>query len=412
MEATVIQKLAATPLLQAPAPSRLAAPEQSDADQVLLGARPEASAARPSVALTSEKAAEGGDRGLTLPVWARVVAGSMAGLMGMVALTGCGPRPPVPAQGADTQEVAQAKERLAQAFTDIEKSMESARGEGKEQSEAVTRQLMDAVSRYSKETGRGAQQVASDLTQFMKDHPAVTLTVAFTVGTAAGIGLEKIGLTDGVSSGLAAIKQAVKDHPFLAGLIVTGIAAGTAYVVYQYVQAEQPAAAAPVPDTPASRELQASLDGLEKQIEQTNPSTPEEARAIQQTFGEQVKEYARKSGRSAAEVASDVKAWLTEHPAVAAAIVMAAGVGTGVVLERAGVPAAVADAIGSVLEGGRNGLGRVGETIKEHPYLSGAIAVGLAAGAGYVIYEYVWPDAPAPPAPAASTPVAQPESKG
>lgn len=363
-------------------------------DQVVLGSRPAAPAPAPP---KPDRKPEAGDSVTTLPTWMRVVAGGLAGLTGMLALTGCGKQAPTPptTSVSDSQEVTQAKQRLEQSFQQIEKKMEAAKGgDGKEQSGEVTRELMDAVSKYAKETGRTAQQVGNDLTEYMKKHPAVTLTVAFAVGTASGIALEKIGLTDGLSSGLASIKQACEDHPLIAGLVVAGVAAGTAYLIYNYVSAET-APATPVPDSAASRELKQSMDQLEAQAVASTGDAKADAAKVNKSMLESVQEYAKKSGRSAAEVASDVKTYLVDHPAVAASIVLAAGVGTGVVLERAGVPNAVASAAGAVLESGKSGLGSVGQAIKDHPYLSGAIAAGIAAGAGYLIYQHVNTPAPA-----------------
>lgn len=365
-------------------------------DQVVLGSRPSTPARTPAPP-QPDRAPEAGDTVSPLPTWMRVVAGGMAGLVGMVALTGCGKQAPTPPTTSisDSQEITQAKQRLEQRFQEIEKKMEASRsGDGKEQSGEVTRQLIDAVSDYARQTGRSAQQVGYDLTEFMKKHPAVTLTVAFAVGTASGIALEKIGLTDGISNGLASIKQAVEDHPLIAGLVVAGVAAGTAWLIYNYATAET-APAAPVPDTAASRELKQSMDRLEAQANASAGDSQADAAKINESMMENVQEYAKKSGRSAAQVASDVKTYLVDHPAVAASIVLAAGVGTGVVLERAGVPDAVARAAGAVLESGKDGLGSVGQAIKDHPYLSGAIAVGIAAGAGYLIYQHVNSPAPA-----------------
>lgn len=388
------------------APPAAARPEGATEprDQVVLGnPAPYASGARPTgpapAVPRADHTPEASDTVSALPTWMRLVAGGMAGLVGMVALTGCGkgtPQPTPPTTSVtDSQEIAQAKQRLEQRFQEIEKKMEASRsGDGKEQSGEVTRELMDAVTDYAKATGRSAQQVGNDLTEFMKKHPAVTLTVAFAVGTASGIALEKIGLTDGLSDGIASIKQAVEDHPLIAGLVVAGVAAGTAYLIYNYASAET-APAAPVPDTAASRELKQSMGRLEAQANASSGDAKADAAKINRSMMESVQEYAKESGRSAAQVASDVKTYLVDHPAVAASIVLAAGVGTGVVLERAGVPDAIASAAGAVLKSGKDGLGSVGQAIKDHPYLSGAIAVGVAAGAGYLIYQHVNSPAPA-----------------
>ncbi|MBI3927100.1 MAG: hypothetical protein HY319_16305 [Armatimonadetes bacterium] len=306
----------------------------------------------------------------------------------MVALTGCnrGPEAPTSSVPADFAEHPEAEAKLAQAFKDIESSMGQNAQNSEQEAQGVTRRVIDAVRQYARETGKSARGVAEDVKEYMVEHPAVTVTVMFAAGTAAGIGLEKLGFTDAVSNGLGAVKEWVKEHKIAAGLIVAGVAMGTAYLVYQIAQTEGDVPQKPT--NPEARQLEQTFQDLEKQLQESrNPEA--QAAQVNRTLMERVKDYARKTGRSAAEVANDVKAYAYEHPMVAAAVVIGAGVATGVILENAGVPDKVAGVIGSTLKGG---VSSVGTFVREHPVISGAIAVGIAAGVGYLVYDYMTPD--------------------
>lgn len=317
--------------------------------------------------------------GSTLSTISKVVAFGMAGLVGVTALTGCGGPPTT----ISTGEHAEAREALETRLAQIEESMSTSNKE--EDAEKVTGQVIDAVVDYARATGQKGQGLIDDLADVMREHPAATIAVAFTVGTAAGIGLEKLGFTDGISNGLSAVKEFAEEHPIITGIAVAGVVAGTAYLVYtNYIapQAEIP----PAPEGEHAEAMEQTFAELEAELKNHEGDPQAKAEEVNRTLGEKLKDYAQATGRSAAEVANDVKAWSYEHPLVATSIVMAAGVGTGVVLERAGVPDTVAGWVGSAIDSSGDGLGAVGDWIGEHPVIAGTVAAGVAVGAGYLIY--------------------------
>jgi hypothetical protein len=81
------------------------------------------------------------------------------------------------------------------------------------------------------------------------------------------------------------------------------------------------------------------------------------------------------------------------HPGVTAAVVFSAGVATGALLEKAGIPEKLAFTAGTAFDaacaGSKKGAREVADTIKENPVLSGVIISALAAGAGYLAYQYL-----------------------
>ena len=89
------------------------------------------------------------------------------------------------------------------------------------------------------------------------------------------------------------------------------------------------------------------------------------------------------------EVKNDVMAWSYDHPIVATSLVAGAGVATGVLLSQAGVPEHVAQFAGVALDVAGNGLDSVTDFAKENPVIAGVVTAGIAAGAGYLIYQAV-----------------------
>ncbi|MEW6280123.1 MAG: hypothetical protein AB1758_15960 [Candidatus Eremiobacterota bacterium] len=318
----------------------------------------------------------------SLPGWMRGVSLALVGAIGLGAV-GCTRAPdPPPVDGTVSQD---AREQLSRRLTEIESELKAGETQNQDPSGA-TRKFMDAVKEYARKTGRSADQVARDLRGSMIEHPALTLTVAYGLGVAAGIGLEKLGLSEQLEKGVDSIVQAVKEHPILAIAVAAAAVGAVIYFVYDAVQTESQAIP-PAPQTPEAQKLRQAFDDLEKQASESTGDTRTEAQKIDRTLKERIAEYARSTGRSAEQVRQDVMQFYVEHPGVSAAVVLAAGVGTGVLLERAGVPAHVAGAAEAALKASKNGLAGVTETVKEHPVLATAIGVGLAAGAGYAIYQ-------------------------
>lgn len=154
--------------------------------------------------------------------------------------------------------------------------------------------------------------------------------------------------------------------------------------------ATQPSAASKA----AEKQLAGAFDEAEKAIQESKGGDAQKsAEAVTRKLMSQIQEYAKKTGRSAEQVASDVKGYVISHPGVSAAVIVGGGVATGIVLEKAGVPEKIAAVAGNVVDGAASGtssgLSAVADAVKTHPVLSGAIAAGLAAGTGYLIYTHV-----------------------
>lgn len=330
-----------------------------------------------------EKGASKPRRNAPLPLWMKVTTAGLAGLVGMMSLTGCTGQPSGPAQ-VETQVQKEAKQQLSQRLSQIESQMKDMQaGNGQQQSEQITRQIMDAARTYAQKSGKEGPGVVNDLRNLLVEHPALTITTMFALGTATGIGLEKIGLTDGASAGAARIWQAAKERPLLAGGIALAAAGGAAYLIHQVVTTE-----GAVPEKPTGAQAQ-TLEGRFESLEARIAANPNvDAKEINREMMDAISQYQKDTGKPWQNVVNDVKAFAYEHPVLAATIITGAGVATGVVLERAGVPSAVADLTASAFQGSKTAAGNVGQFIKDHPVASGAVAVGIAAGVGYLAYTH------------------------
>jgi ElaB/YqjD/DUF883 family membrane-anchored ribosome-binding protein len=369
---------------------------------VVIGASPGA----PSVGATPAPLPFGGEAEAkpersSLPAYARITASVLVGVMGAVALTGCNPSTPAASSTSQTQ----ADKQLDAAFARAEKAIEGAKsGDAKAAAQAVTRDLVTQIRDYAKTSGKSAAEVSAKIKDYAIAHPAVSITILLAAGVTSGVVLEKYGVpetvasaigsavtaaTSGASNGLSAIEDYVKAHPFVSAAVGVAAAAAVGYLVYQAVT---PAAQAPAPVTPEQKNLVASLDNLEQEATTAKGDTQNEAQSINKRFMDRVADYAKQTGKSAREVADDVGQYMISHPAVSAAVILAAGTTAGVVLEHAGVPEKVAAVAGAMVDSVRGnaseGLGTVATAVKNHPVMSGTIAAALAAGAGYVIYQH------------------------
>lgn len=347
---------------------------------------------------TSEKKAETPLKTAPMSAWARGTLAGMAGLIGILSLTGCtgGKNNTPPVNQVETQAQKEARQQLSSRLGEIERSMKDMQaGNGQQQSEQITRQIMDAAKRYAQQSGKDGPGIVNDLRNLMQDHPALTITSMFALGTATGVGLEKLGLTDGIKSGAATVYQAAKDHPFIATGIALAAAGGTAYLIHQVVTSE---GAVPAKPTGAQAE---SLEGTFKSLEERLAANPNaDAKEINRDVMAAISKYQSETGKPWERVIDDVKAFAYEHPVLAATVITSAGVATGVVLERAGVPDKVAGLVGMAFQGSKSAASNVGQFIKEHPVVSGAVAVGIATGVGYLAYQHF----NSTPAPAAQAP--------
>lgn len=330
-----------------------------------------------------EKQASKPRRTAPLPLWMRATTAGLAGLVGMMALTGCTGQPAGPAQ-VETQVQKEARQQLSQRLNQIESQMKDMQaGNGQQQSEQITRQIMDAARTYSQSAGKDGPGVVNELRKLLLDHPALTITTMFALGTATGIGLEKIGLTDGASAGASQIWEAANKRPLLAGGIALAAAGGAAYLIHQVVTTE-----GAVPEKPTGTQaqtLESRFESLEARIA-ANPNV--DAKEINREMMDAISQYQKDSGKPWQNVVNDVKAFAYEHPVLAATVITGAGVATGVVLERAGVPSKVAELTATAFQGSKSAAANVGQFITDHPVASGAVAVGIAAGVGYLAYTH------------------------
>lgn len=369
----------------------------------------------------------GEDNGIHLAhqtAFTRATCAALAGVMAVIGLTGCnGPKPsPNPSSSVSTTVDAAAQTQLKTAFEQAEKAINASNtGDPQKAAADVTRNLLGQIEQYAKKTGRSAEQVASDVKSYAISHPAVSLTVLMAAGITSGVLLEKYGVpeaiangagsilesvTHGTSDGLSAITSQIKAHPFIAAGIGVAVAGTVVYVVHEVMAS--PHAVAAVPDTPQKEQLVKSLDALESQVASAKSGDVNaQAKDVSQRFMDTVGEYAKATGKGAKEVASDVKDFMVTHPGVTAAVVLSAGVTTGVLLEKAGVPGEVAALATQGFEqakaGATSGLAGLKQTIEDHPVLSTVVIGALVAGTGYLVYEHFV----APPA----ARVAQPPGK-
>lgn len=312
----------------------------------------------------------------------RVILGGLAGLIGMGALTGCTKTPAGPPV-VETQAQKEARQQFSQVLAQIEKNAGSLKGSGEQQSEQVTRQIMDAAKKYAQQSGKDGPGVVNDLRNLMVDHPALTITSLFALGMAGGVGLEKLGLTDGISQGFNKVYEAAKEHPFIATGIALAAAGGAAYLINELVTNESS-----IPAKPQGAQAQ-TLNNTFKSLEERLAANPNaDAGDIHKSVYTAISKYQKDTGKPWEKVMDDVKAFAFDHPVLAASLVASAGAATGVVLERAGVPASIAKLAGNAFEGSKDAAGKMAEIVKEHPVISGAVAVAVASGVGYLAYQH------------------------
>ena len=326
-----------------------------------------------------------------MSVWAKGTLAGLTGLIGIMSLTGCTQKPAPPqvqTQQTPAQKAAQAQ--LSNTLANIEKNMGNVQGSGQMQSEQVTRQIMDAAKTYAKSTGQDGPGVSNALRDAISSHPALVFTSMFALGTATGVGLESLGLTNGIKDGVGKVSEAVKAHPYIAGTIALAVAGGTAYLIHEMVSNE--VSIPDKPDTAQAKTLDATFASLEEKIA-ANPNI--DAKEVNKSVYDAIGKYQKDTGKPWEKVADDVKAFAFDHPVLASSLVAGAGVATGVLLQHAGVPAKVADAVGVAFQGSKSAAANVGTFVKEHPVLSGTVAAGVAAGVGYLAYQHFHTPTPA-----------------
>lgn len=325
-----------------------------------------------------------------MSVWAKGTLAGLTGLIGIMSLTGCTQQPVGPTQ-VETQVQKEARQQLATTLANIEKNMPNLQnGSGQDQAETVTRQVMDAAKKYAQTSGKDGPGITNDLRNLMQDHPALVFTSMFALGTAGGIGLEKLGLTDGIQDGVGKVYQAAKEHPLIATGIALAAAGGTAYLIHEMVSSE--ASIPAKPEGAQAEALDATFASLSERIA-ANPNI--DAKDVNKSVMAAINQYQKDTGKPWEKVADDVKAFAFDHPVLAATVVASAGVATGVVLEHAGVPAKVANLVGVAFQGSKSAAVNVGTFVQEHPVVSGAVAAGVAAGVGYLAYQHFHTPTPA-----------------
>ena len=325
-----------------------------------------------------------------MSIWAKGTLTGLAGLMGVMALGGCTQQPaPGPVQ-VETQAQKDARQALSSTLSNIEKNMSGLQGSGQNQSEQVTRQIMDAAKNYAKASGKDGPGVTQALREAIQNHPALVFTSAFALGTAGGIGLEKLGFTSGVKDGVGKVAEWAKANPLLAGGLALAAAGGTAYLIHEMVSTE--VAIPAKPEGAQAKTLDATFKSLEDQIA-ANPNI--DAKEVNKSVFDAISKYQKETGKPWERVADDVKAFAFDHPVLATTLVASAGVATGVVLEHAGVPGKVADLVGVAFQGSKSAASNVGNFVKEHPVVSGTVAAAVAAGVGYLAYQHFHTPAPA-----------------
>ena len=368
---------------------------KSDPQEVVsLGQSQEGLPSKPNFA-KADKNAEKPVRTEGLSATARGVLVAMTGLVGAMSLAGCKPEAAPPTNQVETQAQKDARAQFSRELAQIQSQMPNIQGgSGQQQSEQVTRQIIDAAKRYAQSSGQSGPGLVNELRNVMQDHPALTITTLFAVGIAGGVGLEKLGLSDGISQGVSKVHQAVKDHPIAAGVIALTAAGAAAYGINQLVNTEM--SIPQLPTGPQADSLNSTFSSIEERLA-ANPNTnPAE---IQRDVLAAVQRYQKDTGKPWQKVADEIRAFAFNHPVLAASLVASAGVATGVLLERAGVPSQVATATSVAFDSAKgtagNVAGTVGQYIKDHPVIAGTVAVGVAAGVGYLVYNHFSPS-PAP----------------
>lgn len=365
--------------------------ETAPADSVSLGNSAEARIEKPNFA-SAEKPApvvltDHPEHGLS--GFGKGVALLLTGLAGVSALTGCTPKggggvAPTPGTGTTVGTNSEALTAFQNTMNQIEESMKKDPSQSRE---TVTGRVFRAMGDYGRQTGQKGEELMNSLAGTIRSHPVLAATIAFTAGTAVGISLDRIGVTDKIGDTAADVFNWVKEHPVKAAAIGLAVA-GAGVLIYNY--AIKPMAEVPPKPTGAEAEkMEATFNQLEQELQNHQGDPQEKAEEVSRTLTQKIQDYAKATGRSAVEVKNDVVAWSYDHPIVATSLVMGAGVATGVVLSRAGVPEGVAHLAGLAVDGAKDGFGAVGDFAKAHPVAAGAIAAGVAAGAGYLIYQAV-----------------------
>ena len=311
----------------------------------------------------------------------RAVLVGMTGVLALGALTGCTNNG---GTGSSTSTDTEAMKHLNTTFDSIEKSMK----DNSDQShETVAGQMLNAIADYSRSTGEKGEELMDNLAGTIRKRPVLAASLAFAAGSAVGIGLDQLGVTDAAVETAGDVVQWVKDNPIKS--VAIGVAvAGAGYLVYNKLIKPM----AEVPEKPTGEHAEAmekTFEDLEKQLQEHEGSPQEKAAEVSRTLTQKIKDYAKATGRSAVEVKNDVMAWSYDHPIVATSLVAGAGVATGVLLSQAGVPEHVAQFAGVALDVAGNGLDSVTDFAKENPVIAGVVTAGIAAGAGYLIYQAV-----------------------
>lgn len=310
----------------------------------------------------------------------RAVLLGMTGILALGAVTGCTP----PNTGSSTSTDTEALKSLNTTFDAIEKSMKS---ESDQTHESVAGQMLEAIADYSRATGEKGNELMDNLSGTIRKRPVLAASLAFAAGSAVGIGLDQFGVTDSAIETAGDVVNWVKENPFKS--VAIGVAvAGAGYLIYDNLIKPM----AEVPQAPTGEHAEAmeqTFQDLEKQLAEHQGNPQEKAAEVSRTLTERIKEYAKATGRSANEVKNDVMAWSYEHPIVATSLVAGAGVATGILLSQAGVPEHVAQFAGVALDVAGNGLDSVTDFAKENPVVAGVVTAGIAAGAGYLIYQAI-----------------------
>lgn len=313
--------------------------------------------------------------------FSRAILLGMTGVLAVGALTGCtgnsGP-------GSSTSTDTEAMKQLNTSFDAIEKSMKES---GDQDPGSVAGQVFNSIAEYSRATGEKGEELMDNLANTIRKRPVLAASIAFAAGSAVGIGLDQFGVTDGAMETAGDVMNWVKENPWKSAGIAVAVA-GAGYLIYD--QLIKPMAE--VPEAPTGEHAEAmeqTFADLEKQLKESEGTPEEKAAVVSKTLTGKIKEYAQATGRSAAEVKNDVLAWSYDHPIVATSLVAGAGVATGIVLSKAGVPEHVAKLAGVAMDYAGDGIEGVTEWAKENPVVAGVVTAGIAAGAGYLIYQAV-----------------------
>lgn len=285
------------------------------------------------------------------------------------------------------------KALLDKAFGEADKKM-AASTDGNIQKEAngITKTLFTSIVEYAKNTGKSAEAVADDIKQQALKHPAISVVLLISAGMATGAVLEKYGILNGAAGSLSSLKQQIEKNPLVAAAIGVAVGASAAYLIN--LALTSPALKPPAADTPQKQQLSKSLDDLEKEVYAAGSGdSQKDAQGVSKKFFDAAGKYAASAGKSVREACEDVKSFMTAHPGVTAAVIFSAGVATGALLEKAGIPEKLAFTAGTAFDaacaGSKKGAREVADTIKENPVLSGVIISALVAGAGYLAYQYL-----------------------